>query len=182
MRNSCRNRTVFFVALLLGSVVSACNSGKQNPQLSDQEVKDILLKMNKADARLEDRDIDLYLQERGWIMQQTGTGLRYQIYHVGQGDSIEMGDHVIIDYSVALFDSTLCYSSKKNGPKSLKLGQSDVETGLHEALDMLRNGDSARIVLPSHLAHGISGDGDCIPSRASVIYDVSVRSVTKANP
>jgi FKBP-type peptidyl-prolyl cis-trans isomerase len=55
----------------------------------------------------------------------------------------------------------------------------DVESGLHEAVQLLSAGDSAVFILPSFRAHGLAGDRDRIPMRSTVVYRVGV---VKAGP
>jgi FKBP-type peptidyl-prolyl cis-trans isomerase len=54
----------------------------------------------------------------------------------------------------------------------------NVENGLHEAIQYLRVGDKAKIILPSYLAHGLTGDSDKIPPMASVLYDIELVEIT----
>ena len=66
------------------------------------------------------------------------------------------------------------YSSKEDGPRSFMIGQDNVETGLHEAVTYLKLGDKAHVILPSHLAHGLTGDNNKIPPRSTVIYNLEL--------
>jgi FKBP-type peptidyl-prolyl cis-trans isomerase len=54
------------------------------------------------------------------------------------------------------------------------IGKDNIESGLHEALQLMRIGDKMRFILPSHLAHGLIGDQTKIPPRASVIYEIEL--------
>ena len=62
---------------------------------------------------------------------------------------------------------------------SFKVGFGGVESGLEEGVLLLRTGDKARFIMPPHLAHGLIGDGDCIPMRAIIIYDVELVRVSE---
>ena len=76
-----------------------------------------------------------------------------------------------------MLDGKLCYSSDKNGPKTFKVDFDNVETGIHQGIKLMREGEKAIFILPSHLAHGLTGDNDKIPPKASVYYEVEVLSV-----
>ena len=110
-------------------------------------------------------------------MQTTGTGLRYMIYERGKGEKTATGKVVTLAYTVSLLDSTVCYSSKQLGHKKFRLGHSEEERGLEEGVLLMCIGDKARLILPSHLAHGLTGDGDCIPFRAIILYDIELIDV-----
>lgn len=175
--NAAGRATVVAVILLSGLV--SCNSQAPTPQYTDKEIKSILLQMNRADAQLESRDIDLFIKDKGWSMNTSGTGLRYNIDEPGTGDSIATGDRVTFDYEVSLGDTLICYSSEKDGPMSIVVGESDAVPGLHEALTYFRQGDKVKLVMPSHLAYGLTGDQDKIPSKAYLVYKIQVLRVLK---
>lgn len=165
------------LVLFITMAIASCSSEEPKPQLSDKQIKKILMKMNKADVDLENRDIQLYMEEKGLDMEMSGTGLRYNIYERGEGDSISMGSKVAFNFEIYLKDSTLCYTSEKQGPRSIVVGESSIESGFHEALDMMASGDKAQLIIPSYLAHGLSGDGDKIPSKAWIQCNIEVLRV-----
>jgi FKBP-type peptidyl-prolyl cis-trans isomerase len=53
----------------------------------------------------------------------------------------------------------------------VKVGRDNVESGLHEAIQLMRKGDRAKFDLPSFRAFGLTGEGK-IPMNASVVYDI----------
>jgi FKBP-type peptidyl-prolyl cis-trans isomerase len=54
----------------------------------------------------------------------------------------------------------------------------NVESGLHEAIQLLSPGDSALFVIPSYRAHGLIGDQDRIPMRSTLVYRVGLVAVS----
>jgi len=131
--------------------------------------------INRQMALEEDAVIEGYAERRGWDLIKTGTGLRYMIYESNEaGETAIDGQIVTLEYKVSLMDGAEIYSSDDDGPRSFKIGQDNVESGLHEAMTYLKLGDKARIILPSHLAHGLTGDNNKIPPRSTVIYDVEL--------
>jgi len=57
------------------------------------------------------------------------------------------------------------------------LGSGNVESGLEEGVLLMRVGDKALMLMPPHLAHGLTGDGDCIQRRAIILYDIELVSI-----
>jgi FKBP-type peptidyl-prolyl cis-trans isomerase len=49
-----------------------------------------------------------------------------------------------------------------------------VESGLHEAIQLLSPGDSALFIIPSYRAHGLVGDMEQIPMRSTVVYHIGL--------
>jgi len=68
-----------------------------------------------------------------------------------------------------------CYSSDSTGLKKFKVGQGGVESGLEEMLLMMHKGDTAEMLMPPHLAHGLMGDQKKIPTLAILHYLVMVK-------
>ena len=111
-------------------------------------------------------------------METTETGLWYMIYEKGTGIPSSNGKIATIKYNVYLLDGTLCYSSEKTGPKKFTIGKGGVERGLEEGVLMLHMGDKARFILPPHLAQGLTGDGNKIPSRSIILYEVELTQIS----
>lgn len=146
-------------------------------QITEEELKEPLINANKLRIKKEDLRIAAFIKRKKWGMKTTGTGLRYSIYKNGEGATPEEGNTAVINYELLLMDGTLCYSSDSNGTKGIRLGKSEVENGLDEGLRLMRVGDRARIIIPSHLGFGLMGDGDKIPSYAVLVYDLELIDV-----
>ncbi|HVA97909.1 MAG TPA: FKBP-type peptidyl-prolyl cis-trans isomerase, partial [Bacteroidia bacterium] len=71
----------------------------------------------------------------------------------------------------------LCYSSDTEGLKSFLIGEDQVETGLHEAIQLMHVGDKALFIIPSFLAAGMVGDKEKIPPKATVVYEIELVSL-----
>ena len=72
-----------------------------------------------------------------------------------------------------IFDSSL----KRDQPFSFVLGMGRVIKGWDEGIQLLKVGDKARFVIPSHLAYGSQGAGGVIPPDATLIFDVELMDV-----
>ena len=168
-----------FISLLLLIVISSCR--RYNTQQSEQDSgaierqkKEVLLRVNQQLVEEEAREIEVFVKNNGWQMQTTGSGLWYMIYEQGQGEKASLEKNATLAFTVSLMDSTICYSSAQSGFKTFRLGQGGVEAGLEEGVLLMRVGDKACFIMPSHLAHGLTGDGNCIPQRATIMYDVEL--------
>lgn len=164
----------FLVAL---SSMSACNRDtQQHPEKVEHPEKynEQLLNVNKGMVAKESEEIENYIKRHKWEMQSTGTGLRYLIYQQGSGEAATIGKIAVLKYTLNLLDGTECYSSEKTGPKEFRIGKGGVESGLEEGIKLLKVGDKAKFIFPPHLAHGLTGDDDKIPARATLVYDVEL--------
>ncbi len=109
---------------------------------------------------------------------KTESGLRYKFIQKGNGKQAEKGKTVSVHYTGSLengkvFDSS--YSRKK--PIEFPLGKGHVIEGWDEGIALLKVGDKARFVIPSHLGYGSQGAGGVIPPNATLIFDVELMDV-----
>jgi len=109
---------------------------------------------------------------------KTESGLRYQIIQEGTGNKAEKGQTVSVHYKGQLVDGTVFDSSyKRNQPIDFALGVGQVISGWDEGIGLLKTGEKARFVIPSHLAYGSQGAGGVIPPDATLIFDVELVAV-----
>jgi FKBP-type peptidyl-prolyl cis-trans isomerase FkpA len=165
------------VALLILLVMLACEEkpvAKQNISFT----KDDSSEMNKQFNKELNFMINDYIKRNGWEVVTTQTGVRYMIYEQGKGLKAEPGLIALIEFDVYLLDGTKCYSSKDEGLKSFKIEQSDIESGIHEAVQYMSVGDRAKVILPHFRAHGLIGDSDKIPPLSPIIYDVHLKALS----
>jgi FKBP-type peptidyl-prolyl cis-trans isomerase FkpA len=162
---------VFIITMLI-----SCNRNTQDKQNqpTNQDLKDVLLGANTMLIDAEEQEIKDFIERYGWEMNDTGSGLKYMIYEDGTGPKAQKDQIAFIHYSIRLITGDLIYSSRDDGIKSFRVGQGGVESGLEEGILLLRAGDKARFIMPSHLAHGVPGDGIKIPKRATIIYDIEL--------
>lgn len=117
-----------------------------------------------------------YIGRHGLKMNFSDLGYYYSSSQGGNGRKIEKGSVVLYDYRVKLIDGTLLDSSN-NGLGQIVIDKSDGITGLHEGLKHFREGDTATFIFLPHLAYGLIGDGEKIPARSTLVYEIAIKSV-----
>lgn len=172
-----KNLNIIFLFLVL--LVASCGRKhkKNTAEFNPNDFNEPLINANKMYVERESDEINQYVKRHNLNMTTTGTGLRYMIYKKGNGERAVTGKYAKVKYKISLLDGTECYSSDKTGPKEFLIGQDHVESGLHEGILLVGVGDKAIFILPSHLAHGLLGDENKIPPKASVIYDIELISL-----
>ena len=89
-------------------------------------------------------------------MTTTASGLQYQILTAGTGKTPAAGDTVTVHYKGTLVDGTEFDSSYKRGqPASFPVN--GVIPGWTEALQLMKVGSKAQLVIPPELAYGSNG-------------------------
>ncbi len=110
--------------------------------------------------------------------EKTDSGLRYKMISEGNGKKAEKGKTVSVHYKGMLPDGTVFDSSyKRKEPIEFPLGKGHVIEGWDEGIQLLKEGDQARFVVPANLAYGSRGAGGVIPPDATLIFDVELVKV-----
>lgn len=175
----------WYSIILAVLVITSCGneeSTKQQPvtPIDENKLKQQFVKANQQLVQKENDDMDYYVKNHQLPFVKTNSGIRYYIYNSSaKGDSIKEGDIVTMNYTVSLLDGTVCYSSKTEGSKTIKVEQSQLESGVHRGIQFLKKGDKAMLLIPSHLAHGLLGDMNKIPPQMPIMYDIEILEVKK---
>jgi FKBP-type peptidyl-prolyl cis-trans isomerase len=155
-------------------IPSCQNEPPNEKRIDPAQFKSRLEKVNKYEVENESDEINQFVAHYGWKMNKTKTGLRYIFLKQSKGDSVHSGDIVKVHYTISLLDGTECYSSKKDGAYEFKVEGDAVESGMHEAVQLMQVGDKAKFILPFHLAHGLHGDDANIPPLSTILVDLEL--------
>lgn len=172
------NSKTFMGYLVLFTIIS-CSSNEEFvfTQKNESSGKDLLMGVNYHLAE-KDRDlITAYVNRHELKMSESPSGLFYYVYGKPTGLSPTKGDLVTYHYRITLLDGTECYKSEPSNPKSFVVGHGGVESGLEEGILLMKKGQKALLIMPPHQAHGLIGDLDQIPPRASIVYQVELIDV-----
>lgn len=162
--------------LIFVLILSSCNRKQETKtNMTEQEVAEHLTNANKLRVQKESQEIDDFVKNHQFKTEETGTGLRIQIYERAKnGVPPALHEPVKIVCKVFLLDGTLCYETDTANPVIFKLGEGEQIRGLEEGIMKMIPGERARLIIPNHLAYGLSGDGDKIPPAAALFIDVKL--------
>ncbi len=176
-------KSLYLVFLMMVLMLACGPSGKDEDKKekhSRKGLEEALIEANKSAVEAEREMIHNYARRYRWPLKKA-KGVYYAIYEEGDGQSIQMGDEVLFRYSLKLINGSEIQTRRH--PESLIIGKGgDVVSGLHRAMQLLSKGDRAKVIVPSHLAYGLAGDQDKIPSKATLIYDIQVLDVRREKP
>ena len=173
------NSRIAFASFLLFIVIAAsCNRSNEKQRVVNQEqLRESLIRANIVVRMTEDEQIDDFAERRCWNLEKTGSGLRYLIYRHGEGIYGKEGMTAVVNYTLKSISGDIIYTSAESGPMKFLIGKGGVESGLEEAILLLKVGDKAKIIIPSHLGYGLAGDGHKIPPKSTLIYDLEVLEI-----
>ncbi len=162
---------------LLACLLASCSEEAEKPAPVEWS-QEKSSKFGKTLAMEEEMDIRVFLEaHKNLQMTKTGSGLRYFIYQKGTGPAAETGHLAEVKFKITKLDGKLCYQTDSLETETFKVDKSDIESGVQEGIKYMRVGDKAKFIVPSHLAHGISGDFDKIPPLTTLIIDLELVSL-----
>ncbi len=172
--------TVKYVILfLLVMELFACRQAddRKERKVGQKEIRESLIKANKNIVKTEEQEIKDFLRRYDWEVEKTGSGLRYLIVKDGEGKKGETGRIASIAYSVQFLTGDTLEKSAKGKPLQFIIGKDDVISGLQEGILLLKEGDEAIFIIPSHLAYGFTGKPGRIPPKTTLVYYVKVLKI-----
>ena len=108
-------------------------------------------------------------------MTTTDSGLQYEVLVEGAGATPGPTDTVSAHYHGTFEDGRVFDSSvERGGPIDLPVN--GVIAGWQEALQMMKEGDKWRLVVPPELGYGAAGVGS-IPGNTTLIFEVELIKV-----
>ncbi|MBL4709782.1 MAG: FKBP-type peptidyl-prolyl cis-trans isomerase [Flavobacteriales bacterium] len=157
-------------------VLFACEE-KKKKQLdllfeSKADYEKTMILSHKEFLKKEKVKIQKFVDSTKLEFKKTGTGLQYHIYQPSLGDSIKTKEIAFIAYCLTSIAGDTLYESPAGKLQEFMVDYDVVETGLHEGIKKMRVGEKAYLILPAHLAHGITGDQAAIPSQTTLVYDI----------
>ncbi len=160
----------------------ACNEEPRHVRKPDpKEYKEPLMEANRHAVKTETQHIEDFLARYKWDMEESGSGLRYKIYEDGRGPQAKSGMNATITYKIRAITGDVIYTSVERGPLSFIIGNGEVISGLEEGILYMNVGDRAKFIIPSHLAYGLVGDGNSIPAKSTLIYDIELLNLKQSN-
>jgi FKBP-type peptidyl-prolyl cis-trans isomerase len=149
-----RYRLLLIFGFSLG--VSSCGS-----LYSEEDIEDI------------DKQIEQTIQENGWYMERSESGLYLEILEQGNGEPIPIDAHILVTYKGTLLNGQ---SFDQTGEKPVSLHTRTLIEGWREALLTLEIGSSARVVVPPQLAYK-NQDSPKIPKNSILVFEMKIHGI-----
>ena len=106
------------------------------------------------------------------------SGLQVFDFARGEGEPVQPGDRVTVEYTLWLPDGTLVDSSlKKEAGFSYRAGRGQVIPGWERAVLGMRVGGDRQFVVPWKLGYGRQGRPPRIPRKSDLVFEVQVLAI-----
>jgi len=112
-------------------------------------------------------------------VQTTESGLQYIVVEPGEGEKPLAEDSVEVHYEGRLIDGTVFDSSFERG-QTVTFGLTQVIAGWTEGLQLMKPGAKYKFIIPPELGYGEGGAGQMIGPNATLLFDVELIAVVKA--
>ncbi len=171
---------LFFFLFSCPLFLISCRPEKKEQEKTNEDWgKEHSVDFNQEINEREQLEISAFLKHHHYLnMDTTSSGLRYMIYKKNGGVKVKSGNEVSVQLKIERLDGTLCYQTDTiSGFELIKIGKSEVESGIQEGIKLMRVGEEAKFILPSYLGHGLLGDRYTIPPQAILYVDVKLLEI-----
>ena len=152
------------------------HSVKSEEQMRKEFEAEMESRKNSEKAALEQ-----YIAENGIKQPSTAEGLYIIPIKKGNGPQVEEWKSITVTYTGRFLDGSVFETSDKNesadahDPITYTVGEQAMIKGWDIAIKTMRQGDKARVIIPSDYAYG-AGNGS-IPPYSTLVFDIEVLSV-----
>lgn len=168
------NKIIVYSLISVSFLIFSCGE-EEKPKKAPNWDQNKSTELHQNLSEQEDIDIQLFLAnvDKSKIVE-SGSGLRFITVKPGTGRAILDQETAAVRYSIKLLDGKKCYETEKGRLDEFKVNHSDIESGILEGIRNMHLGEKARLVFPSHLAHGLIGDMDKIPPLSPLVVDIEL--------
>lgn len=99
-------------------------------------------------------EIESYIEANSLEPTSTSSGLYYETLEEGDGDSPETYNIVKLHFTRSYLDGTVIAQTGADDPLVVRLNQNALVEGFHEGVMKMKEGEKARLIMPSELAFG----------------------------
>lgn len=114
-------------------------------------------------------------------VKTTASGLQYEVIKEGNGPKPKATDNVKVHYTGTTIDGKTFDSSVDRG-EPVEFPLNGVIRGWTEGVQLMTVGSKYKFYIPAELAYGEQGAGQAIPPGATLIFEVELIDIVKADP
>ena len=134
---------------------------------------------NKSLLKEEIEWFNNYKEKSDLSFTKTESGLWISNQGKKSETTAKSGDFINFTYQIYDLDNNVIYNYNEIGEEKIILGKAGIIRGLHSALQLIEEGQEARILVPSFLGYSGLGDDDKITPNQPLVIDVKINQITK---
>lgn len=167
--------TSFNLYLKVVDIMTSDEYEVEEKALKEKEERDNLERLkNESDMIIK------YVTDNNITVKPSLTGLYYLEKNAGNGESVDTGNTVTINYCIYNINEVLVESSYEAGvPLSFIYGNNEMIPGIEEAVGKMKVGGKSRIIVPSSLGFGDVAINKNLPAYSTLIIDLELVDLKK---
>ncbi|HXC06699.1 MAG TPA: FKBP-type peptidyl-prolyl cis-trans isomerase, partial [Bacteroidia bacterium] len=151
---------------------------EQKKHMEEQAQRQQAMQKEAGEAKEKEPELrNKYIADNKIKVKPTKSGLYYIETQKGTGDNAKAGQTVSVKYTGKFLNGEVFDASERHGgaPFDFTIGQKQVIPGWDEALQLMKKGGKATLIIPSDLAYG-DGGGQMKPY-ATLVFEVELVNV-----
>jgi gliding motility-associated peptidyl-prolyl isomerase len=176
----------FIYILLLALIASACKTPEARKPIktSSGSYIDASIEKNKKMIAEEEQEILTIIEKdtaNQYFSSEKGFWYYYNTKVTSGSEKAEFGDFIEYEYDVRDLNGDFIYTKQELGIQKYYMDKEELITGLREGLKLLKEGETATFLFPSHKAYGYYGDLRRIGTNMPIISTVTILNIKQIN-
>lgn len=145
---------------------------------------DYSIEKNKKMIAEEENDILEIIEKDSlnkYINSKQGFWYYFNNQNTSSTEKADFGDLIEFEYNVKDLRGTTIYSKEELGPQKYYTDKEELISGLRDGLKLLKEGETATFLFPSHKAYGYYGDLKRIGTNMPIISTVTILNIEQIN-
>ncbi|MEX0998222.1 MAG: gliding motility-associated peptidyl-prolyl isomerase GldI [Flavobacteriaceae bacterium] len=175
-----------FILLSLVFLASACKTPEARKPIktSSGSYIDYSVEKNKKMIADEENDILEIIEKdslNDYINSEQGFWYYFNNQTSSETEKADFGDLIEFEYDVKDLSGKTIYSKEELGPQKYYTDREELISGLRDGLKLLKEGETATFLFPSHKAYGYYGDLKKIGTNMPIISTVTILNIEQIN-
>ena len=147
--------------------------GQSQQQMEEEEAA-----LAESLRLLEPETIQKFVEDKGITVTPDEDGIYFIETAKGKGKSPKQDDYVVVHFAVSLLSGDQLFVSRDQGdPLEFQIGGRFENDGFQKAVQMMKPGGKANVLVPSAMAFGEQGMGNIVPAYSPMYYEIELLEV-----
>ena len=171
------------IILLLCFTAIACKTPEARRPVANNSgsfIKESVDRNKKLIKKEENKILNIIHQDSTNNYISSSNGFWYYYNTQIKADSLQTpqyGELVTFKYDISTLEGNAIYSAQEIGLREYVIDKEDLFTGLRQALKILKEGETATFLFPSHKAFGYYGDSDRIGRNTPIRSTITLTTI-----
>lgn len=179
-------KACLYIAIGILFLLASCKNPEARKPISHSKPSEISQSIQRNKELINDEEtlIREYIgknPETDYLESSYGFWFAYDVRKIYDSIRPKTGDLVLFTYEVKNLRDELIYSSEEIGEQRYLVDKEDQLKGIRHALKILKEGETATFLFPSHLAYSFVGDKNKIGKNETLLMKITLNKIQKEN-